>query len=51
MPSFGTFRYITILVKYQELKIAEEKYKILIYTIYKIPPQVLYIIVDMIPSS
>ena len=48
---FWYFRYIPILAKAQELKIAEAEDKILMYTVSKIQPQIRYISGDMIPPS
>ena len=46
---FWYIRYILRLGKYQELKIAAAEYKIFIYTMYKIHPQMHYILEDMMP--
>ena len=48
---FWYIRYILILEKDKEMKIAQAKYKILMYTVSKIPPYILYIMGDMIPPS
>ena len=40
-----------ILEKDQDLKITEEEYKILIYIVATIQPQIHYILEDMIPPS
>ena len=48
---FWYIRYILRLAKAQELKIAEAEGKILIYTISKMQPHILYILGDMIPLS
>ena len=48
---FWYIRYILRLVKDQELKIAEAEDKILIYTLSKIKPQILYIRADMTAQS
>ena len=48
---FWYIRYILRLEKAQELKIAKAKYKILIYTVSKLQPQIHYILGDMIPPS
>ena len=44
-------RYILILAKDQELKISDAEDKILIYTVSKIQPHILYILEDIIPPS
>ena len=46
---FWYIRYVSGLVKAQELKIAEVEDKTLMYTVSKIQPQMLYILGDMIP--
>ena len=48
---FWYFRYIQILAKDQELKIAETNDKMLVYIVSKIQPHILYILGDMIPPS
>ena len=49
--NFWYVRYIQRLVKDQELKIEEAEDKILIYTMSKIQPHIIYIVGDMIPPS
>ena len=48
---FWYIRYILRLEKDKELKIVEAEYKILIYTVSKIYPQIIYNLEDMIPPS
>ena len=48
---FWYIRYIPILAKAQELKIAEAEDTILMYTVSKIQPLIRYILGDMIPQS
>ena len=48
---FWYIRYIPILEKVQDLKIAETEDKILMYIVSKIQPQMCYILGDMIPPS
>ena len=48
---FCYIRYILRLAKDPELKLAEDEYKILIYTMSKIHPQIRYILGYMIPPS
>ena len=48
---FWYIRYILILEKAQEQKIARAKDKILMNTVTKILPQIHYIMGDMIPPS
>ena len=47
--TFWYIRYIPILEKDQELKIAAREDKVLIYNVSKIKPPILYILRDMIP--
>ena len=49
--TFWYIRYIPRLQKDKELKIVEEKYKIIIYNFSKITPLIHYILGDMIPLS
>ena len=48
---FWYIRYILRLAKDQELKIAEDEYKILIYTVSEIQSPIHYILGYMIPPS
>ena len=48
---FSYIRYISILVKDQELKIVEANDKLLMYIVSKIQPHIRYILVDMIRQS
>ena len=48
---FWYIRYILRLEKAQEMKLSQDKYKIWIYTLSKIQPQIRYILGDMIPPS
>ena len=48
---FWYIRYIMILEKDRELQIGEDEYKIMIYTVSKIQPQIRYILGDMTPPS
>ena len=48
---FRYIRYISGSAKAKELKIAEVKDKIMMYTVSKIQPQIRYILGDMIPTS
>ena len=43
--------YILGLEKDQEMKLSQDKYKILIYNVSKIQPYIHYIMGDMIPPS
>ena len=48
---FWYIHYISGLEKDQELKLSQDKYKIMIYTISKLQPHICYILGDMIPPS
>ena len=48
---FWYIRYIPLLEKFQELKISNTKYKILMNIVSKIQPEIRYILGDMIPPS
>ena len=48
---FWYILYIPILEKIQELKIVETEDTIMIYTVSKFQPQILYILGDMIPPG
>ena len=48
---FWYIRYILGWEKAQELQISQVEYKIIIYIVSKIQPQILYILGDMIPPS
>ena len=48
---FWYILYIPRWAKVQELKIAKAEDKILMYTVSKIKPYILYILRDMIPPS
>ena len=48
---FWYIHYISGMEKDQELKLSKAEYKIMIYIVSKLQPQISYILGDMIPPS